>query len=117
MNFSDMDDIKLYRVIGVATDCRLLQADLASLVRWSDENRLPFNVKKCKQITPTRKTTGVIAHNYSIKGEALTRVDRVKDLGIVFDQKVTFIPQIEAVMRKAKRLARFQNRNTGNYRD
>ena len=44
-------------------------------------------LNKCEQITLTRKTRGVIAHNYSIKGEALTRVDRVKDLGIVFDQK------------------------------
>ena len=68
-------------------------------------------------INHSRKTTGVIAHNYSIKGEGLTRVDRVKDLGIEFDQKVTFIPRIEAVMRKAERLAGFLNRNTGNFRD
>ena len=66
------DDIKLYRVIGVATACRLLQAHLDSLMKWSDKNRLPFNVKKCEQITLTKKTTGVIAHDYSIKGEALT---------------------------------------------
>ena len=59
----------------------------------------------------------MIEYNYSIKGDTLTRVDRIKDLGIVFDQKVTFISQIEAVMRKTKRLVAFLNRNTGNFRD
>ena len=69
------------------------------------------------KITFTRKTTVIIAHTYSIRGKVLTRVDRVKDLGIVFDQEVTFIPQIVAVMRKAKRLAVFLNRNTGIFGD
>ena len=41
------DDMKIFYLIKCESDCGLLQADLDSVVQWSDENRLPFNIKTC----------------------------------------------------------------------
>jgi hypothetical protein len=32
---------------------------------------------------------------YSIKGTALERVDEIKDLGVIMDGKMSFLPHIE----------------------
>ena len=42
------DDAKLYRTIQTKEDASSLQEDIASLVRWSLNWQLPFNVEKCK---------------------------------------------------------------------
>ena len=42
------DDAKLYRTIQTKEDASSLQEDIDSLVRWSLNWQLPFNVEKCK---------------------------------------------------------------------
>lgn len=44
------DDCKTYRVIRCPTDLSVFQLDLDSLYAQSQQNRMEFNVKKCKLI-------------------------------------------------------------------
>ena len=44
------DDLKSSRPIRQREDSDLLQMDLNSLVKRSEENDLPFNINKCEKI-------------------------------------------------------------------
>jgi len=47
------DDMKNFRKIECKEDCFALQKDLDSIVKWSENNRLPLSVGKCEKITFT----------------------------------------------------------------
>jgi hypothetical protein len=40
----------------------------------------------------------------SINGTALERVDEIKDLGVIMDGKMSFLPHIEASISKSSRM-------------
>ena len=50
------DDIKLAMAISSTLDSRHLQTDINNLLKWSERNRLPFNLGKCEVITIARIT-------------------------------------------------------------
>ena len=52
------DDIKLHRVIRCETDAAALQADIDSLVRWSNTWKLRLNLAKCHVISFTLRISG-----------------------------------------------------------
>lgn len=87
------DDLKLSLNIRSIADCLNLQSDIDALTRWSVENKLEFNVKKCVSMTYTRSPSP-INFIYTINGQSLERVSTVKDLGVVFDPKLTFSDHI-----------------------
>ena len=39
---------KIYRRVSIPTEAASLQADIDTLVAWSDRRQLPFNEGKCK---------------------------------------------------------------------
>jgi hypothetical protein len=41
---------------------------------------------------------------YSINGTALERVDEIKDLGVIMDGRISFLPNIEAIISKSARM-------------
>jgi len=49
------DDLKIFKRIQNHSDTTTLQSDLDSLATWCDRNNLPLNLKKCSQITFTKK--------------------------------------------------------------
>ena len=56
------DDMKLFRRIECREDCFALQRDLDAVAEWSENNKLLLNVKKCEEITYTKKIVRNIAH-------------------------------------------------------
>jgi hypothetical protein len=41
---------------------------------------------------------------YSINGTALKRVDEINDLGLIMDERMSFLPDIEAIISKSSRM-------------
>jgi hypothetical protein len=111
------DDMKIYRPVKCKGDCKLLQNDVDSVVRWSEKNRLPFNVRKCVKIVYTRNITRVIHSIYYIKNEKLANVECVRDLGVTLDRGITFKDHTTEVIRKAKRTLGFIIRNSKNFKN
>ena len=72
------DDTKVYRKIRENCDEILLQQDLDSLVSWTKEWCLKFNVDKCKVMCVAR--TG--QHQYVLDGAKLQEVQHERDLGV-----------------------------------
>jgi hypothetical protein len=54
---------------------------------------------------------------YSINGTALERVDEIKDLGVIIDSRMSFLPHIEAIISKSSRMLDIIKRISSDFRD
>jgi hypothetical protein len=113
--FMFADDLKLSKIINDESDIQMLQKDLDSLCSWCLQNGLKLNAKKCTHIKFTRRLTK-IPSSYSLADAVLSETDVVRDLGVLFDTKLTFIPHIEQTIAKALRMVGFIIRNGREFR-
>ena len=105
------DDLKLFNRIDSYTDCINLQQNINIVSTWCKNNKLSLNVAKCN-ITSYHRIKNAILYNYTIDDISLKRSDSFKDLGIVFDEKFTFVPHIEQMITSASRMLGFLIRNS-----
>lgn len=96
------DDVKLFRVIQSPTDSFTLQSDLTTISNWSKTNLLPLNISKCHILSFTRSTNPFITP-YIIDNILLERVFSTCDLGVVFDNRLSFNEQIFKVVSSASK--------------
>ena len=89
MNYSQScklyaDDTKVYReIFDIARDTSILLSDLFHLRNWSEVWQVNFNANKCEITQVTHNLDKSVPH-YSLvpRGECLSSVSSVKDLGI-----------------------------------
>lgn len=94
------DDLKVFRSINSNNDASCLQSDLDSLSLWCRDNGLDLNLGKCKIMTFHRSQKS-INYSYQLNHTTLQRVAEIRDLGLLFDKKITFSKHIEAITAKA----------------
>lgn len=104
------DDLKFCRSIKTPTESVLLQEDINRLVACCDNNGMSLNIKKCFHIKFTRKLY-TIQSTYKVLNEHIQEVNVVKDLGVLFDKKLTFVPHIDHIIKKASKMLGFIIRN------
>ncbi|XP_050517767.1 uncharacterized protein LOC126892301 [Diabrotica virgifera virgifera] len=104
------DDLKFWRVIDSLKDQALLQDDLDRLHNWCNQNKLHLNIKKCCFISFSRKVNR-IETSYTINNMPLNYVSSIRDLGVIFDEKLTFCDHINTISIKASKLLGFVTRN------
>jgi len=108
------DDLKIFRQIQNTIDTFLLQCDLILLAKWCEQNNLPLNLDKCCQITFTRQKEPLFS-TYNINGHNLVRKSEIRDLGVILDSKLTFIPYINNTLKSARRSVAFIYRNSHSF--
>ena len=89
---------KIYRYIQCPDDCKLLQYTLAGLQSESQKWLLSLNTKKCCVVSYGRSVDKTVAYtlvDHSIQEAVLERYDKVKDLGVWFDEKLSFREHIQ----------------------
>jgi len=72
------DDIKLWSCIQSSEDCIRLQQDLDALYSWSQANKIPFNMQKCKMLNIGRR----FDFTYTLGSHQLEWCEAEKDLGV-----------------------------------
>lgn len=77
-----------------------------TLLSWCQSNKLSLNFSKCKVMTFSRKLESVI-HSYEINNTALDRCTEIKDLGVIFDVKLTFNSHVCRVFSESCKLLGF----------
>ena len=95
------DDTKIY---SCSNDNVMLQNDVLALFEWSRVWQLNFNVSKCKTLHIGRTNP---CHNYytdSQKLTTLTVTTSEKDLGVMFDQHLSFDLHIHECVNRANRM-------------
>lgn len=108
------DDLKIYLVIKSINDCILLQRDLDAIFSWSIRNKLLFNVSKCVSLRFCRSKNR-IWYDYSMDGKILKSVKTHTDLGITFDEKLTFTVHASTIANEAYRTLGFIIRNSSSF--
>ena len=96
------DDVKLYHKITCPNDSKMLQTDLNCLASWSKDWKLNLNPSKCHSFRMTLKRTP-IQTTYNIQHCDLNHVEKVRDLGVWLDTKLTFAVHIDVIVGKANR--------------
>lgn len=104
------DDLKIYLPISNWDNCVRLQLNLDGIFDWCLINKLSLNISKCKTVTFTRKKS-VIEFAYNMDGAVLSRQNTIKDLGVVFDSKLSFVEHIDLKISEAQRIYGFIVRN------
>lgn len=110
------DDVKLFLKIKSFDDCRKMQIDLSNLSNWCIHNCLKLNIQKCMAISFLRSQTQY-TYDYCIDLTPLKKVNQMKDLGIIIDNKLTFAPHVEYIVAKANSLVGFIKRNSREFSD
>lgn len=110
------DDLKLYCSVSSIDDCVNIQKDLENLLFWCQLNHLELNIKKCR-VLRFSKSSGYILFDYNLNDTPLGAVNQFNDLGVVFDQRLSFIPHIDNIVLKAFRMLGFVRRNTWHMND
>lgn len=102
------DDCKIFMAIKSFEDCMLLQSDLKTLSEWCIQNKLSLNTGKCTVVSFTRRTDRYFQHfAYKINNSNLSRSRVVKDLGVLFDDKLSFKNHVESIISRATKLLGF----------
>ena len=96
------DDVKLYHKITCPGDSELLQTDLDRLATWSKHWKLYLNPSKCHSFRVTLRRKPVLT-TYKIQNCSLKHVEKVRDLGVWLDSKLTFVAHLDFTVRKANR--------------
>jgi hypothetical protein len=97
------DDLKIYTSIENTNQSTILQNDLEAVSEWCTSNNMDLNINKCYVIYFTRKTNEFI-HTYHIRDGVLARTDTVRDLGVIFDEKLSFRPHYDYIVKRGLRL-------------
>ena len=99
------DDAKLYAVVNTVDDAKTetVQDDISRIDNWSDIWQIRFNYKKCNHMHRGKEkefSTYFMTQN----GEPtkINQVSEQKDLGVIIDNKLKFIPHIQAMVKKGK---------------
>ncbi|KAL0881825.1 hypothetical protein ABMA27_001603 [Loxostege sticticalis] len=109
------DDMKILHSVKNADDAHHLQDDLNRFQNYCILNKLDLNVSKCYVCSFTRKPTKLI-FNYTLLNLPLTRVDKIKDLGVIFDSKLLFDEHINNIVKKASRALGFVFRMSSEFK-
>lgn len=110
------DDLKLFTHIKSFGDVGGLQRDLENVFRWSIINKMTFNVSKCQVMTFTRNQDYEI-NNYFLNGLIISRVYKVKDLGVFMNETLSFNQHIEACVASASKMMGFIFRQSINFKN
>lgn len=111
--FNFADDKKVACIIENRFDGIKLQNAIDKFIDWCDGNGLEVNSEKCKIISFTRTRTTTLI-DYRIKGKTIDRVNNIRDLGVMMDQKLDFHSHIEYAKKKAEMALGFVKRQCRN---
>jgi Reverse transcriptase (RNA-dependent DNA polymerase) len=114
--FGYADDLKIFMTIKSLNDCLILQRNLDNLMNWCVVNKFDLNASKCKTITFGRGAN-TIDFQYKIGDNVLENVDKMKDLGVWMDERMTFVHHIELMVAKSSRMLGFIKRIAREFHD
>ena len=106
------DDAKIFSHIKTDQDIKCikqLQCELVNFKNWMDTWLLKLNVNKCKSVSYGRCIE--YASEYTVSGIVIDKVDKIKDLGIVFDYRLKFEEHIDEKINKAYQMLGIIKRN------
>lgn len=109
------DDMKVLKLVRNLSDTVELQSDLDRFMSYCKNNKLQLNVSKCYQVVFSRRNS-LIGPGYTLDGHVITKVNSIRDLGVLHDSKLLFDSHIESIVNKASKALGFIIRNCSVFR-
>ena len=107
------DDAKVYKTIKNSEDNKTLQAVVNKIREWSDKWSLKLNIGKCKVMSYSMREH--IQTQYFIYDDNneyyLENLNVYKDLGVIFDSRLSFREHIQEKIEKAYKMLGIIKRN------
>jgi hypothetical protein len=75
-----------------------------------------LNAAKCKSISFNRNKKP-IGFDYPIEGYELEHVEEIRDLGVIFDTRMSFLSHVETIISKSARMLGFIERISREFND
>jgi hypothetical protein len=104
--FQYCDDCSLKKFIYSSDDQKLLQSDLNTIQKWSNQNKLKLNASKSAHLIFTKRKTLKIDY-YVINNEEIPTETTDKHLGIIFDNQFSFSGQNNVVVNNCLKMVFF----------
>lgn len=98
------DDTKFMKAINCPDDALKLHTAINALVKWSVENKLPLNEGKTKFVSFYATRSRRVHTSYFVSNDTVTRMLNQVDLGIIFDERMTFVQQFEKIIAKSRQM-------------
>lgn len=95
------DDTKIKQNIRTMADRNILQEKITKLENWSIENGLTLNSEKTFHVSYGKRSISTL---YFLKGQIISQKESVRDLGVIFDNKLTFSKHIEHVTTRTNQM-------------
>lgn len=109
------DDLKVFSTIDSPSDSIILQSDLDYIQRWCVANRMHLNVEKCFVVSFGNKKLKLM-FDYQLNGQVLQRKALARDLGVIFDEKLTFHAHYDNLISRCSKLLGFICRTTKDFK-
>ena len=77
---------------------------------------MQLNIDKCKVMSYTRNRC-LIEGAYGLNGKQIEEIYQIKDLGVIFDSKLTCTPHIDYIVNKSLRKLGYLKRHTTTFKD
>lgn len=111
------DDLKIFYKISTLSDAIQLQQDIDKIFNWCARNNLQLNINKCFILSFTRRTHSTFQHfNYNINGTAINRINQIRDLGVMYDSKLTFENHINNIVLSSCKMLGFISRSLNKFK-
>ena len=108
--------MKLFLEIRNKDDLNIFQNEICTFYEWCNKSLLQLNVKKCNLVSFSRKRTSTNV-SIALGNQVVEKCDRVRDLGIILDSKLTFIDHYNTIIHKANNMMGFIKRFCYNFHD
>ena len=102
------DDTKMMHVVDTEEDRLVLTKDLERLEKWSQVNKMKFNIDKCSVM---HCGYGNQNAKYNLYGSELRATETEKDLGVLIDRDMKFSSQVMSQTKKANKVLGMIKRN------
>ena len=110
------DNCKVFRVVNCPNNLMIFQDDLDNVCTWSQQNRMTFNVKKCKLMRITQKKQPFRC-SFTLNGSVLEEVYEFHNLGLLTNHHLSWNSHVDVITNKANRILGLFKRTCRGWKD